>query len=95
MTELIHIAESQCLQGEYRVRYPLEWYASGGLHLTTEPPGAAVSFRGLKTGEVTPCILENIPIGVWEVTLTYEKAKRGIDATVEPGSIRTYSVVFD
>jgi hypothetical protein len=95
MTKLIHIAESQCLQGEYQVRYPLEWYASGGLHLTSDPPGAAISFRGLKTGEVTPCSFENIPIGVWEVTLTYGKAKRGIDAIVEPGSTRTYSVVFD
>jgi len=94
VTELIHIAESQCLQGEYQVRYPLEWYASGGLHLTSDPPGAAVSFRGLKTGEVTPCTLDDIPIGVWEVTLTFGKTKKGIDATVEPGKTRTYSVVF-
>lgn len=95
VTDLIHIAESMCIQGEYSVRYPLEWYPSGSLYLTSDPAGAAVSFRGLKTGEVTPCTLDDIPIGVWEVTLTYSKTKKGIDATVEPGKTRTYSVVFD
>jgi hypothetical protein len=95
VTELIRIPESQCMQGEYMVRYTTDWYASGNLHLTSDPPGAAVSFRGLKTGEETPCTLENIPIGVWEVMLTDGKMKKGIDATVEPGSTRMYSVVFD
>jgi hypothetical protein len=95
VTGLISIAESQCLQREYSVRYPLEWYPSGSLHLTSDPPGAAVTLRGLKTGEVTPCTLEDIPIGVWEVILTLDKTKKGIDATVEPGQTRTYSVVFD
>jgi hypothetical protein len=95
VTELIHIADSQCFQGGYKVHYSLEWYPSGGLHITSDPPGAAVSIRGLKTGEVTPCTLDDIPIGIWEVTLTNGKTKRGIDAIVEPDKIRTYSVVFD
>jgi hypothetical protein len=95
VTGLISIAESQCLQGDYRVRYPLEWYPSGSLRLSSDPPGATVTFRGMKTGEVTPCTLEDIPIGVWEVILTLDKTKKGIDATVEPGRTRTYSVVFD
>ncbi|MDH7510070.1 MAG: PEGA domain-containing protein [Methanolinea sp.] len=95
VTELILIAESQCLMGDHSVRYPLTWYPSGSLRLISEPPGAAVSFRGLKTGEITPCSLDNVPIGVWDVTLTQDKIKKGIDATVEPGKARTYSVVFD
>jgi len=95
VTELIHIAGSQCSKGGFSVRYPLEWYGSGSLHLTSDPPGAAVSFRGLKTGEVTPCTLDGIPLGVWEITLTHGRDKRGIDATVEPRKTRTYSVRFD
>jgi hypothetical protein len=94
VTRLINIAESQCITGIYYVRYPLEWYASGSLNLTSVPPGADVIFRGLKTGEVTPCTLEGIPLGVWEITLTHGKDKRGIDAIVEPGRTRSYSVRF-
>jgi hypothetical protein len=95
VTELIHIPESQCGEGEVRVRYSLPWYPTGTLNLASDPPGAAVSIRGLKTGEVTPCTIEGIPIGIWEVTFTRGKAKRGVDAKVEPGSNRTYTVVFD
>lgn len=95
VTELIYIPESQCASGDFSVRYPLAWYPSGSLQLISDPPGAAVSFRGLKTGEITPCTLEEIPIGSWEVTLTQDKRKKGIDATVEPGKKRTYSVVFE
>jgi hypothetical protein len=95
VTERIYIAESQCLIGGYAVRYSLPWYASGGIDLTSEPPGAAVSIRGLKTGEVTPCSLDGIPIGVWEVMLTLDKSKRYLDVTVEPDQTRKYSVVFD
>ena len=95
VTDLIHIAESQCSMGGYSVRYSLEWYGSGSISLISNPPGAEVSFMGLKTGEVTPCILEDIPLGVWEVTLIQGKDKRGIDVTVEPGKTKTYSVNFD
>ncbi|HPH35471.1 MAG TPA: PEGA domain-containing protein [Methanoregulaceae archaeon] len=95
VTERIFVAESQCLLGRYQVKYSLPWYASGSIILTSDPPGAAVSIRGLKTGEVTPCTIDGIPIGVWEVLLTLEKAKRYLDATVEPGKTRNYSVVFD
>jgi hypothetical protein len=95
VTSLIHIAGSECAEGGYTVQYPLEWYGSGSINLTSDPPGAAVSFIGLKTGEVTPCTLEGIPLGVWEITLTHGKDKRGIDATVEPGKTKTYSVRFD
>ncbi len=95
ITEQIFIAESQCSGGGVSVRYPLAWYPSGSLQLISTPPGAAISFRGLKTGEVTPCTFEDIPIGVWDVTLTLDKVKKGIDATIEPGKTRTYSVVFE
>jgi hypothetical protein len=95
VTELIHIPESQCREGEVRVRYSLEGYPSGTLNLESDPPEAAVSIRGLKTGEVTPCTIEGIPIGIWEVTFTSGKSKRGVDAKVEPESNRTYTVVFD
>jgi len=94
VTHLVYIAESQITDGEYHVRYPLSWYASGSLNLTSNPPGAAVSVRGLKTGEVTPCTLNGIPIGVWEVTLTSGKEKRSLDATVEPAKTTKYSVRF-
>ncbi len=95
LTERIFIAESQCLLGEYQVQYSLPWYASGSIGLTSDPPGAAVSIRGIRTGEVTPCTIDGIPIGVWEVLLTLEKTKRYLDVTVEPGQTRNYSVVFD
>jgi hypothetical protein len=95
VTELIHIPESQCREGEVRVRYTLAGYPSGTLNLESDPPGAAVSIRGLKTGEVTPCTIDSIPIGIWEVTFTSGKSKRGVDAKVEPESNRTYAVVFD
>ncbi len=95
VTERIFIAESQCLMGEYQVKYSLPWYASGSIGFTSDPPGAAISIRGLRTGEVTPCAIDGIPIGVWEVLLTLDKEKRYLDVTVEPGQTRNYSVVFD
>jgi hypothetical protein len=95
VTERIFIPDSQCLVGDFSVHYPLAWYPSGDIQLITTPPGATVSFRGLKTGEVTPCTLEDIPIGSWEVILTQDKTKKGIDTTVEPGRTRTYSLVFE
>jgi len=95
VTERIFIAESNCLLGGYQVQYSLPWYASGGLVLTSDPPGAAISIRGLRTGEVTPCTIDGIPIGVWEVLLTLDKEKRYLDAIVEPDRTRNYSVVFD
>jgi hypothetical protein len=94
-TELIHISDSQCIAGGASVRYSLDWYPTGTLNLASDPPGAAVSIRGLRTGEVTPCTIEGVPIGIWEVTFSSGKAKKGVDATVEPGSNRTYTVVFD
>ena len=42
VTERIFIAESQCLIGEYQVKYSLPWYASGSIGLTSDPPGAAI-----------------------------------------------------
>ena len=95
VTERIFIAESQCLMGEYQVKYSLPWYASGSIGFTSDPPGAAISIRGLRTGEVTPCAIDGIPIGVWEVLLTLDKEKRYLDVTVEPGQTRNYSVMFD
>jgi len=95
VTERIFLAESHCLIGDFQVKYSLPWYASGSIVLTSDPPKAAVSIRGLKTGEVTPCTIDGIPIGVWEVLLTLDKEKRYLDVTVEPGQTRNYSVVFD
>ncbi|MDD1714141.1 MAG: PEGA domain-containing protein [Methanoregulaceae archaeon] len=95
VTELIHIPDSQCREGEVVVRYTLAGYPSGTLNLASDPPGAAISIRGLKTGEVTPCTIEGIPIGIWEVTFSSGKSRRGVDAKVEPESNRTYAVVFD
>ncbi|HQA81041.1 MAG TPA: PEGA domain-containing protein, partial [Methanoregulaceae archaeon] len=95
VTERIFLAESHCLIGDFQVKYSLPWYASGSIVLTSDPHKAAVSIRGLKTGEVTPCTIDGIPIGVWEVLLTLDKEKRYLDVTVEPGQTRNYSVVFD
>lgn len=96
VTELIHIAESDCMRGEVvRARYKTDWYPSGSIALVSDPPGASVLIRGLKTGETTPCRIDNIPIGVWEVTFSSGKLKKAIDVNVEPGGNRTYSVVMD
>jgi hypothetical protein len=95
VTELIYVSESQCLKGDYPLKYSLAWFASGRLQLNSDPPGATVSIRGLKTGEVTPCNLDGIPIGVWEVMLTLDKSKKYLDVTVEPDQTRKYSVAFD
>jgi ribosomal protein S28E/S33 len=47
----------------------LESYPNGGLYITSDEPGAAISLYGVATGDVTPMMYYNFPVGDVKVSV--------------------------
>ena len=58
------------------VSFILEEYPGGFLKVTSDPPGAAITFDGKDTGEVTPLLFSSVPIGLHTVTVSGDTMTR-------------------
>ena len=54
----------------------LEEYPGGFLRVASDPPGAAITFDGRDTGEVTPLLFSSVPIGLHSVTVSGDTMTR-------------------
>jgi eukaryotic-like serine/threonine-protein kinase len=70
--------------GAVGLHYAEIWLRPGLLVVTSEPSGAAISLDGAGTGQVTPAVIDAIPLSKpHQVTLT-ASGRRGVDLPVEP-----------
>ena len=58
------------------VSFILEEYPGGFLKVASDPPGAAITFDGKDTGEVTPLLFSSVPIGLHTVTVSGDTITR-------------------